>query len=342
MENKVKGFAALLLGLAAVLLLHNWLIVSRAPLLSVVVVGDLATDAQRFGEFLAVFSRNLEAFAPQLGTVEVVFVCWNAAPSSVCWSPHAWPTVLPRLQVRVLPVESAVHEAALVRLGADAEGERFLEYEAKNVGVRAARGTYVLATNVDILLSVCAVKHLNRHLRDIANPSRLYGEASSVFWRAYRSDLKGGVFQTLLLEDSDQTLESYLSTAEQKVQSRMGLIDGVWWPRILENEKSLPTTEILTNAAGDFTLMSRNWWIQSGGYTSLPFAWHMDSLLLFRLQLLGLKQHIFPCRVYHRPHLTRGHGRPRAHIFRHFLKQLSLSNATAEPSKKHLVSFGKK
>lgn len=60
-----------------------------------------------------------------------------------------------------------------------------------------------------------------------------------------------------------------------------------------------------TNASGDFTLMSRNRWIETGGYLEFTgFPMNIDGLLCHAAQLTGTREKVLsdPARVYHMEH----------------------------------------
>ena len=80
---------------------------------------------------------------------ELVLVEWNPPPDRPSLADALdWPADLGPCQVRVIEVPAELH-----RRLAHAEALPLYQMLAKNVGIRRARGEYVLATNIDILFS---------------------------------------------------------------------------------------------------------------------------------------------------------------------------------------------
>ena len=76
-----------------------------------------------------------------------------------------WPDHPGRCQIRIITVPHQLH----MRLSC-AESLPLFQMIAKNVGIRRARGNYVLATNIDILFSDQIVRYMRSHLA----PGRVY------------------------------------------------------------------------------------------------------------------------------------------------------------------------
>jgi len=76
-----------------------------------------------------------------------------------------WPDHPGRCQIRIITVPYQLH----MRLSC-AESLPLFQMIAKNVGIRRARGNYVLATNIDILFSDQIVRYMRSHLA----PGRVY------------------------------------------------------------------------------------------------------------------------------------------------------------------------
>jgi len=76
-----------------------------------------------------------------------------------------WPDHPGRCQIRIITVPHQLH----MRLSC-AENLPLFQMIAKNVGIRRARGNYVLATNIDILFSDQIVHYMRSHLA----PGRVY------------------------------------------------------------------------------------------------------------------------------------------------------------------------
>jgi len=179
---------------------------------------------------------------------------------------------------------------------------------AKNVGIRRAKGEFILCTNIDILFSdECFKIFAQQKLKQ------------NVFYRANRCDVKNG-----LLDFSD--FKSQLEYAKANVITRHGkspdneallnvprfiyyfpriaallnkLVIGVW--KMLQ-PGIYPHFTIDFMACGDFTLMSKKDWMELQGYAELDmYSIHIDSMALWAATALGKKQIIFPYKagVYH-------------------------------------------
>jgi hypothetical protein len=134
----------------------------REPHLSVVAVsrnddhgGDLRGRMQHFVDgFVAQCRRHLL-------DAELILVEWNPPPER---PPLAdvlqWPDDLGPAAIRVITVPPEIHARF-----AHASQLPLFQMIGKNVGIRRARGRFILATNVDILLDDATVRYLRDRLR---------------------------------------------------------------------------------------------------------------------------------------------------------------------------------
>lgn len=179
---------------------------------------------------------------------------------------------------------------------------------AKNVGIRRAKGEYILCTNIDILFSdKCFDKLAKKDLQQ------------GHYYRANRCDVPAEIMDIA-------TEEAKLKYAENNIIKRLGkdsrynwvrgipnflygfprlviLIDKVWG--LIERaatKTDIPTHTLDTEACGDFTLMHRNDWMKIDGYAEIDlYSIHVDSMGLISAAAMGIKQVVFPydyC-VYH-------------------------------------------
>jgi len=92
---------------------------------------------------------------------ELVLVEWNPPENRPPLAEAlVWPTRSKMLDVRIVTVPRELH----VTLG-HSEALPLFQMIGKNVGIRRARGRYVLATNVDILFDHEIMRHIGRSLR---------------------------------------------------------------------------------------------------------------------------------------------------------------------------------
>jgi len=172
----------------------------------------------------------------------------------------------------------------------------------KNVGIRRARGDFVLCTNVDLLFSDPLVRLL------VDTPFR-----GDTYYRANRCDVPDAI-------DPGWDISRQLAWCERNVMRRLGrdsryrhinlelagmqdrnalkkwLLDK--WA-YLATRSWRPEKRTLYGldsfACGDFTLMSREAWAAIQGYPELDlYSLHVDSLGLIAAASLGYRQHVFP------------------------------------------------
>ncbi len=181
---------------------------------------------------------------------------------------------------------------------------------AKNVGIRRAKGEFVLSTNLDILFSDEIVKFFSKRKLD-----------KNRFYRTNRCDIPETIDESL-------SHEKRLEFCKKNVLKRWGLnpnfqhnvgFPGIFNIFIIHHFTRLfnkllrkyffplnsPTTGNDYFASGDFTLMSKDAWDRIDGYMELDiFPLHIDSLALDAALAIGLKQQVLPkeqC-VYHIHH----------------------------------------
>lgn len=167
---------------------------SDAPLLSIVVTGRNDDYGGPFAlRFFRVLAFNLEQLAAYEIPVEVRLVEWSPIPDR------------PLLATRLLETLPARWHETVTTYVVDPRYQRalslnprlqYLEYIAKNVGIRRATARFVLATNTDILLS--------RALLTLVAAGQLH---DGRIYRANRVDLKLGIDDGTLhhemLDDTD-------------------------------------------------------------------------------------------------------------------------------------------
>ncbi len=203
----------------------------QSPYLTIVVTGrndDLG------GDFNGRFFRALRFNHDQLQSAgvphEFVFVEWSPIPRQPLLTTlltNEFPD-LAATQLRSYVVDPAYHEALSLnpRL-------RFQEFIAKNVGIRRARGTFVLTTNTDIYFS--------RGVLDALSGRTLQAD---VLYRAARHDLKG---------DRD--------------------VSEMHWDLLEDARNCEIVNEIrppwFTNASGDFLLLDRETYHRLRGFNEI-------------------------------------------------------------------------
>jgi hypothetical protein len=230
--------------------------------------------------------------------VELVFVEWN--PPADRPPLHE---VLPKpesddfLTLRYITVPASIHQR--FRRAPDIP---LFQMIAKNVGIRRARGTFILCANIDLLFS-------DPLFRTLASKS-LRGDT---YYRANRCDVPETIdpawpFPTQLawcernvvrrlgrdLRYRNINLElvglHHKSEPKKWVFDKMALGMSLYW-----NNAKKKYFQLDLFACGDFTLMSREAWEAIQGYVELDmYSLHIDSLGIIAANALGYRQHVFP------------------------------------------------
>jgi hypothetical protein len=207
---------------------------------------------------------------------ELILVDWNSPPDEGLASAVRWPRSTRWCSVRVITVPPAVH--ATQRFS---DRLPILIHRARNVGIRRARGQFVLPTSADILCS--------DELIDMIAASHL--EACALY-RIARHDVP---LAALDIADYDARLQ-FCRDHVQVVHERRGSYCVAGAPALF------------TNAAGDFTLLSRELYCRLRGVPEEReyHSMHWDSIFCFMAYAACGKEIIFtdPCRIYHVDHGT--------------------------------------
>lgn len=262
---------------------------------------------------------------------EFVVVEWNPPPGKkpiaelVDWEPQD------RGRLRVIEVPPAVHADF-----ASPSEMRFLEYVAKNAGIRRARGDWILACSPDVLFNDALVRFLaeseldgnafyridrrdvdcrlslshaaQRRLRDCArhvtSVHSRFGSIAMLPHSAGRRDAIPGLVRERHFEHKKAYLKR--NTPRWHVFGAEKLAGHACADVLLQRMQSLRVQldEVHTNACGDFLLMSRNAWLQLRGYTELTTHAHIDSIMCWTAALAGMQQVILSgkTRLYHQEH----------------------------------------
>ena len=171
---------------------------------------------------------------------------------------------------------------------------------AKNVGIRRAKGKFVLCTNVDILFSDALFERLAK--RDLQD---------NCFYRANRCDVPNTL-------DEHWPVKQQLDFCKNNIIKRLGknhvyanfsstsgfmFNHRVFKPllNMLSKIKSAYATNVTDrlnaldlDACGDFTMMSKKNWIDIQGYPELEiYSIHIDSMGVIAAAALGVQQVIF-------------------------------------------------
>jgi hypothetical protein len=290
--------------------------VTGGPDLSVVVT---ARNDDHGGGLLRRMQIFLDGWCEQVHRhgllAELIIVEWNPPPSrprlaeALRWSPFARPS-----SVRIIEVPPEIHSRYQSgnKLG-------LLQMIAKNVGIRRARGRFVLSTNIDLLFSDDLVRFLASGQLD---PRYLY--------RVNRVDVDANV----PLDVSVARQLDYCRQHALRVNTRWGTFgaDERWWLTIaqrvgrwiLRRDKRFEDRvrevarlaarirdllwPVHTNGCGDFTLMAREYWAGLRGYPEWDmFSIHLDAVLCQMAVHAGAREVVLG-RGRHAFHIEHGAG----------------------------------
>lgn len=227
---------------------------------------------------------------------ELIFVEWNpmeGRPLLVEILPA--PGKEDYLSIRYIQVPAEMHKKL-----AFSEQIPLFQMIAKNVGIRRAKAEFVVCTNVDILFSDALFKRLAK--RDLHTNS---------FYRANRCDVPNTLDENLPVKQQLEFCSKHIikrlgkNSLYVNFSSTTGFLFNhkIFKPllKVLSKIKSTYATSIADrfntldmDACGDFTLMSKQSWLQIEGYPELEiYSIHIDSMGIIAAAALDLKQVVF-------------------------------------------------
>lgn len=215
--------------------------------------------------------------------LEVVLVEWNP-PTDLPKLAQvlSWPVGHVYCTIRIIEVPTELH--ARYRHAASLPLYQMI---AKNVGIRRARGEYILVTNIDILF-----------------PNELFAYFTSEkltknkVYRVDRYDVNTNV-------PLDATIEEQLDYCKNnviRINCKSGTFKGNSEIVKVNDPKYIP---LHTNGCGDFQLIHRAHWYQLRGYPEFDlFSLHLDSLFEYIACYSGLEEVElpYPARINHIEH----------------------------------------
>ena len=233
---------------------------------------------------------------------EFVLVEWNPPPDRPKLKDAiVWPEPI-HGRVRIIEVSEEIHHS-LPR----SNRMQLYEFTGKNVGIRRAKGEFVLSTNSDILLSSKLVSFLacrklshkcfyrtNRYDLDRAIPPQVASVNEQLEFCEHhftRVNLRGATidFRNRHPNSKELNLEVLRYHINRIRRRRVGKIEDI----------------LHTNASGDFMLMSRESWNALRGHPETFISnSHLDAFMCSMAAGSGLRQVILsgPMRAYHQYH----------------------------------------
>jgi len=261
---------------------------NNRPYISVVIVGRNDGYGDDFVGRMNTFVRSLDhQVALHPNTFELIIVEWNPAGDFAPLSDVIDDTK--NLPVRFITVPADLHDS----LGAKYP---VLEFHGKNVGIRRARGEFVLVTNPDILFSQDLINEIaQRRLRldTVYRTDRYDFTTEGIHDVASENLIDFAVRNTFVVHAmADRASVSEPVSAEERDLSLL--------PR-----SGIAADVLHTNGCGDFMLAAREvFFTIRGMYETLEHRWHIDSISLHRFSSAQVKQHVFlsPTTVFHQHH----------------------------------------
>ena len=261
------------------------------PYVSVVIVGRNDDYGQDFLVRINAFVRSLDhQVRAHADLWELVVVEWNPEPGRRSLAEVIRPTQ--HLSVRVITVPPDLHDTV-------SSTSPVLEFHAKNVGIRRARGEFVLVTNPDILFSPALIDEIaQRKLR------------VDTVYRTDRYDFLTTGIESVAAEDlMDFALANAFVVHAMAGQASVSM--PIEPGRRTWND--LPASVVEsgvwhTNGCGDFMLTAREaFYTVRGLYETVEHRWHIDSISLFRFAVAKMRQQVWtaPLCVFHQHHERR-------------------------------------
>lgn len=217
---------------------------------------------ERANMFLAGLARHAQRHK---FPIELILVEWNPpADRPSLLNTLEWPKSLHYFQSKTITVPATVHEIIQ-----HSDIIPLFQYLAKNVGIRRAKGDFILSTNPDVLFDeelFCALATVK----------------SGRTYRAIRHDMA-----IELLPRGMQLGEALLYCKERVIRR----CEGKAW-------------RLHTDACGDFQMLTKDEWYALRGYPEWPiWSIHLDSYFLAQAAYAhGLWEKVLPGCLYHLDH----------------------------------------
>lgn len=230
------------------------------------------------------------------------------------------------LQIRMITVPNAIHQTLIdptVR-----KTVPLFEFPAKNVGIRLAKGAYILSTNADIVFAPEIIEFISQQTLK-----------PNTFYRTDRCDFNPIDENIDLFKNPDQFLENiqaqtflvslkgnkYEMMAKKgnffkqlnslRFRNRLKLTQDLWmalypwfFRQFTKRHINYDNAEFQyhCNNCGDFMLMHRDNWHRLRSYPENTYiSTHTDALFTIMAATLPLKEKVFTWPIYHQHHQRR-------------------------------------
>ena len=259
---------------------------------------------------------------------ELILVEWNQIPNSKTLSDRLDLISNEYLKLNIITVSKDHH----LKLP-NSDRLQFFQMIAKNVGIRRAKGKFILATNIDVIINQKLYEFISkkklkektiyrcdrhcieydysgniedRHLDQFTNfiDKKYYSLDTKTNEKYYVNSSIFRLIKTFLesiFKKKDKSLIEII-----KIKNLISIIKKIIF--YFKNYRVFKK-KLFTNACGDFTLIDKNSWNTLKGYCELPiFSWHLDSLLLWEARFKNYNFHDFndDYYIYHMNHIKSG------------------------------------
>jgi len=240
---------------------------------------------------------------------ELILVEWNPPPDRPrLQDVLSLPACLGAGSLRIIEVPSRIH-----RTLPNSELMPVFEFIGKNVGIRRARGEFVVATNADILLSGPLVRFMTSR-----RPS------GDCFYRVDRYDVSAAIPLGLspakalsLCRRSYSriaTRRRFVAIADRrsrKLHELRSLVVPSRRPVCQRGEIVKSWRGLHSRASGDFLMMAQSAWSGIQGYYELPTHGHIDTYACGMSACSGIRQVVLggEMRIYHQDHSRDEHAK---------------------------------
>lgn len=291
------------------------------PYLSIVIAGR---NDNYGGDFDARLQNSINWYSIQLENAklptEIVLVNYNPIPENTPLNERIkFKASSKYVTVRIITVDADRHntyhnEQVRNKLP-------FYEFIAKNIGIRRAKGEYILSTNADIIIPaeiICYIAarklkpdHFYRADRADFNGfdwnkehNKLIEACKSntfkLFMKGFTYDVNGQDFKRQLFKlkiyNALRLKYNLLKAAHPKLLNKYSI------PFITHNAEFLYHCQ----GSGDFMLMHRNnWTALHGNPENTKISTHADSWIVIMAAAFGLKEYTFYSPVFHQHHERR-------------------------------------
>ncbi|MBV1900915.1 MAG: hypothetical protein KUG56_04505 [Kordiimonadaceae bacterium] len=264
--------------------------------LTIVTVSRNDEHVERMRERSQAFIDGVIFLAEKFQTkTELILVEWNPPVENPLMAEQfSYPENHPYVSVVIITVPKKLHDQYIT--GANMPLYQMI---GKNVGIRRARGRFVVATNIDVLLSEALFSA-------IVKPDLAAGN----LYRSNRWDIDRKILDEANAGDMISAAESMTF----QVQYRAGTQQRDTANPHHEPEKIIVAgnrteqhllPQLHTMACGDFQMMARDDWFTMRGYAELDgYSFHLDSLFALMCHYQGFNEHVFSdeCPHFHIDH----------------------------------------